>query len=289
MHHQLNELQKNRHTVTQILMLILLVFYGCKSINDEVTLDDHLANLMNNRKYDDVISTVDALKEPEKSNPAYLMYRAQAFYGMAGFDMVSLTKLAVKGMNFNELERSFSRLLKSDNTAAGISQKTSVSTVKSVVSFAGYMKIMEFFPDLKDSSRPLLMESLLTLQKIPEKDDVFYRKARTQSFMLHSVIMLSSVKKSIRNNLQQDDVLDMFCMIDASTLSSELLWIVEHLSGALDDAEILRRKSGETTTNPGQLEKIQQKMKEFLANLSRMSPGAISSEIMAAQSLQCAQ
>ncbi len=289
MSEKINNYRNLRSRWVRVIFIGIIATQGCKSISDDVSLDDHLANLMNNRKYDEVIGTIDSLKEPQKSKPEYLIYRAQAFCGKSGFDLVSLTKIATKAMNFNELERSFSRLLKSDNSSTSISQKTSINTVRSFVSFAGYMKIMDYFPDLQASARPLLMEGLLTLQKVPEDSEASFRKARSQSFMLHSVIMLASVKKSIRQNLQQNDPLDMFCMIDGTKFASEFLWMMDHLSGALDDAEILKRKAEGTNYQPGQLAKIQQKTKEFMANPSNMSPNVLSSEIMAVQGIQCTQ
>jgi hypothetical protein len=272
-----------------IFATFCLIFFaiGCKSIDDEVTLDDHLANLMNNREYSDVISTIDNLPEAKRARPEYLLYRAQAFCGKAGFDFVALTKVGNKALNFSELERSFSRILKTESSPNGTIQASSLSAVRSLVSFAGYMNIVSDFPSIKENGRTLLMESLLTLKKIPEKSGEYYRKSLAQSFILHSVLALNSVKSSLRQDAASNDALDIFCYIDAQKFASEILWILDHINGALTSAELIRKISPDSSQKPSNLEAIRIKIKQLQSDPGNTSPSTVSSTILAAQAIQC--
>jgi hypothetical protein len=270
-----------------IAMNLSLFFTSCKSIDEEVTMDDHLAHLMDNREYKEVITTIDSLPESERGKPKLVLYRAQAFSGLAGIDAVSLTKLVGRLMDFQALERAYGKLLKMDKVA-GEKTPGHIVFTKAVVAYAGYLKVLDAFPDVSQSARPLLMESLLALQGVSESDALYYKRARTQSFMLHSTIVVAAVKSAIRREIIVTDGQDLLCYIDAAKFSSDLPWMLEHLSGALDDAEFVRSKLSEAKGGFTNLVAIRERIKVLMADTKLTSPIAISLQISQLQSsLQC--
>jgi hypothetical protein len=274
------------HSLTRIFMVVMtLASVGCKSIGDQVSLEDHIAELMNDRKYDEVILTIDNLSEAARTNPTYSLYRAQAFCGKAGFDLVTLTSISKRAMKFDEVERAFWRILRPEKP----SDKSQINMVKSLVAFAAYMKILESLPDSKDSSRPLLMESLVTLRKIPETSQEFHRKSKAQSFMVHTLVSLLALKKSLRQHLGPREADDLFCVVDANILSAEFNWIMEHLSLALNDAEVVKKLTHSEANSTGKVGEIARKMRDLLADPAQSSPNPIAAGIAGAQSLQCGQ
>jgi hypothetical protein len=295
MRQKLKAFNSSRTTLVMKLSgLAFLVFMAaaCKSVPDDVSMDEHLTNLMNNRRYDEVIATIDTMPKNEQNKPEYILYRAEAFCGKSGFDLVTLTKSSTEALNFKAVEDSFARLLKSDGTggaasATSANSKIQINIIKSFISFAGYLRAVESMPQVSDQARPLLMESLLTLQRIPPGDNVFYRKAKTQSFLLHTVIFLSSVKKSIRSNAPTSDSADIFCSIDPSTLIAEYPTMSDHLNGALEDADVVKKILEGATYKPGQLATVRAKIANFNSDKSASSPGSLSTAMITAQGLQC--
>jgi hypothetical protein len=264
---------------------------ACKTIPENVSTEDHLINLMNNQQYDEVIRTIDQMSIEDKSKSENLVLRGEALYGKAGFDMVSLTKVVKLAMDFNGIENSLVRLLKSENptkpgTTSEIS-KVQVNIVKSFVSFASYMKVIDFVPQINDSTRPLLMESLITLQRVNDKNSSLFRKARTQSLLIHTVVFISSLKKSVNSLEGNGEGFDPICSIDPKVFSNELPWMTEHLNGALDDAEIVKKILDGDKFKPGRLEKIRQKLKEIQDDPVNFNPSAVSVSLDSYKSYVC--
>jgi hypothetical protein len=276
-----------------ILVLTAIFLLHCKTVPDDATLDEYLMNLMNNRKYEEVISTIDGLPKVDQTKSKYILLRGEALFGLAGYDLISLTSVVKKALDFNSIEKSLSGLLKiksdiNNTPVPNQVSKSQIALIRSFISLASYLSFVNEVVAVGDSSRPRLIESLATLTRVNIDDEDSYRKARTQSLMIHTIFFISSVKKSISPLTSNVEGLDAVCTIDANIISNETPWLVEHLAGALDDMLAIKKDQQDSKGAVARIQSLKKIVYGFKnSNSQESNPAVMLNSIKTIQNQIC--
>jgi hypothetical protein len=95
------------------------------------------------------------------------------------------------------------------------------------------------------------------------------------------------VSSILAHKASTSDSGDLFCSIDPNTLVAEYPTMSDHLNGALEDADVVKKILEGSAYKPGQLATVRAKIANFNSDKSASSPGSLSAAMISAQGLQC--
>lgn len=260
-----------------VLCLNGLTGSACRNMAEPVDEDRRLMQLMNKRQYEQVIAGIDDLSTYRQARPEMILLRAEATFGMAGFDVVTLADAFDALKDIDKIEKLLGEE-RSVTTAPSPSRSSvpsvsgairdlvreQMSVLKTLSRFVGYTKILAKIPPTNGVVMRLVSDSLAIASRVTPDSGKVYARARAFSALVHSVMVVSLVRDIIKPMTGRELSPDLICDMDATSLASGYVGISSHLSGVVSEVAEIYRVKGSGRKSDARLSELQDRLRRLL-------------------------